>query len=1035
MMPRFLPPLAIILLSANFVAAVEPGELKPGLIAAYSDGDKGLVHRLEPTVAIRLEAGQAPHPKLSRAGRIEWKGQINVVRPGKYAFAATVQNGTLQVQVNGATVLTATGGQNPQTQLSKEVALAGGVQPFSAMFTSAAAKQPIRVELRWQGPGFRNEPLPHQVLGYLPKDRPAAFTRDVQLERGRFTFEELACIRCHKPAAASAMAKGLAERTGPNLTDVAKRSFAGWIDAWLADPARLRPHTTMPGLFSTDDRGKDERYAVVKYLVSLSGRALASGRSPTFSNEYRASMDRGRVLFTVAGCAACHTETKVKAADEDDKEPLKPEDSFFSAGTAGPTAKYALGALGSKYRPDTLAAYLQNPLKTNPAGRMPHLPLNGNEATDLARYLCRMTDDTLDTELPGGASRDPLALAQIVMKDAAPAEKKAFLKLAAGQQWTDLGKKLVVSKGCVNCHAVEAGGKPIPADAKFPSLEAVRQAGSKGCLAEKPTGSAPRYRLAAGDSAAFAAFLHDGLDGPGTPSPTFEARLALRRFNCLNCHSRDGEGGIGAGLANEMRQLSKAENADDVLPPLLTGIGHKARTPWLKSVLLQGGRARPWMQLRMPQYGEANLKALPEALAALEGIAADDTIYKAPLTASNIANGKTIVGKGGLGCISCHDIAGIPNSGTRGPDLATINQRVRYDWYERWLHQPMRMAPGTRMPQAFVDNKSTLTTVLGGDPTAQAEAMWSYLSLGTGLPLPDGLEPPKGLIIAVKERPEVLRTFMSEAGSKAIAVGYPGGVSVAFSADQCRLAYSWAGNFLDASPVWNNRGGAPAKLLGPKFWNGPVGHPWGLTVNPYLPPDFQARANNPVFGTPFPLEPARTYNGPRAVEFLGYSLDKAGRPTFRYKLQENDKGAVLKAAETPEPLKSGVAAGIARRFAIEAPGGYVAWLLAGTSNRDVRAIRPNGGGQVVPVRESPETSLGVEGVRVVLPADGEKANVLEAIGAPPGTQWKFEPKPGGGWRVILRLPESKTPLKANFTLNVWGLPKDNDELLKGLNAK
>ena len=250
-----------------------------------------------------------------------------------------------------------------------------------------------------------------------------------------------------------------------------------------------------------------------------------------------------------------------------------------------------------------------------------------------------------------------------------------------------------------------------------------------------------------------------------------------------------------------MRLLEKAENADDVRPPLLTGVGHKARTVWLKSVLTDRGRARPWMQLRMPQYGEANVGFLPEALAHLEG--ADDRRHDPSSCRSNtekIAIGRQIIGKSGLGCISCHDIGGVANTGTRGPDLATINQRVRYEWYDRWMHQPLRMAPGTRMPQAFVDGKSTLTTVLDGDPKGQAEAMWSYLSLGPGLPLPEGLEPPKGLIIAVKDRPEVLRTFMPEAGSKAIAVGYPGGVNVAFSADQCRLAYSWAGNFLDASP-------------------------------------------------------------------------------------------------------------------------------------------------------------------------------------------------------------------------------------------
>jgi hypothetical protein len=312
--------------------------------------------------------------------------------------------------------------------------------------------------------------------------------------------------------------------------------------------------------------------------------------------------------------------------------------------------------------------------------------------------------------------------------------------------------------------------------------------------------------------------------------------------------------------------------------------------------------------------------------------------------------------------------------------------------------------------------------------------MWAYLSLGMGLPLPDGLEPPKGLIVAVKGRPEVLRTFMPGAGSKAIAVGYPDGVSIAFSADQCRLSYAWAGNFLDASPVWNNRGGSPAKLLGPKFFGTPAGHPWGLTSNPYLPPDFLGRANNPIFGTPLPLEPARTYDGPRAVEFDGYSLDKSGQPTFRYRLTENGRGAVLKVAETPRPLSSVIAKGLARQFEVEAPGEYQAWFLAGSSNKDIRAIRTQGGKPIVPDRNEPESSIGVDGVRVILP-DGDKASVLEVIGAPAGTQWRFEAKPGGGWLAIIRLPESRTALKAAFTLNVWGLPKDDDEFLKGLVVK
>jgi cbb3-type cytochrome oxidase cytochrome c subunit len=1043
---RFLLP-ALVLFSLLPVArAVEPAELKPGLVAVYTDPQKGPpppgVTRLEPTVALTLNAGESPHPRLKGLGSARWTGYVNVVRGGKYTFSATALGGTLTVQVGGKPVFAATAGdREPVTKSGSEVVLEGGVQPFEATF--AAPGGAARVELFWEGPGFRKEPVAHQFLGHLPADRPASFITDAQLEHGRFKFEELACARCHKPATTDQMAKGLADRPGPNLTDVAKRSYAGWIDAWLADPAKLRPHTVMPKMFAADDAGKAERYAVTKYLVSLAGKPLEPVKAPTLDNSYRQSMEKGRVLFTVSGCAACHTEPQPKKkaapADEDEKPPLRPEDYVYGAGTAaGPASKYALGALGSKYTPVALAAFLQDPLKVNPAGRMPHMTLSGVEAQDLARYLCRVTDETFEPAMPPvPKGLKPALIAAPVYKafGAKPADVTAFEKLAADTQWIDLGRKLLVTKGCVNCHAVEPGGKALAPAAAFPTLADVKKAGH-GCLAPKPAaGTVPAYKLDATETAAIAAFLKDGLTGAGSPAPTHAARLALRRFNCLNCHSKDGEGGIPVELSDQMRLLEKAENADDVRPPLLTGIGHKSRTPWLKAVLTQAGRARPWMQLRMPQYGEKNVGALPEALAALEGTVPDDAVRKLPLTATAIGTGRSIIGKGGLGCISCHDIAGVPNSGTRGPDLATINQRVRYDWYERWLHQPLRMAPGTKMPQAFVDGKSTLNTVLNGDAKAQAEAMWAYLSLGPGLPLPDGMEPPKGLIVAVKERPEVLRTFMAEAGTKAIAVGYPGGVSVAFSADQCRLSYAWAGNFLDASPVWNNRGGAPAKLLGPKFWTAPPGHPWGLTANPQLAPDFLARAAHPAFGTPFSLEPARIYTGPRAVQFDGFALDADGRPTFRYALTEG-KGAVLKVAETPLPLKTGIAAGLARRFAVEAPAGFQTWLFAGSSTKEPRVLSADEQAVAIDLTAA-EATVAVAGNRVVLPGDGDKATVLQLLDAPAGTEWRLLPRTGGGWLAVVRLPGVKgpKPLEAAFTLAAWGLPKDDDGLLKGLAAK
>lgn len=1028
---QFLVALAL-LAPVTGARAIEPADLKPGLIANYSDVRGGIdspnVTRLEPTVALTLASKtETPHPKLDSGGIMTWRGYINITRAGKYTFSATTAGGKLAVKVGG------------KDALGAELQLDGGVIPFEATFTRVMNETGSRVELFWQGPGFTKEPLAHQFLGHLPKDRPKEFDRDGQLEHGRFKFEELACAKCHKPGANDKMAKTLVERTGPNLTDVAKRAYHGWIYAWLADPAKLRAHTTMPKSFADDDTGTAERYAVTRYLVSLAGKPLEVVKLPTIvPDNLRQSMERGRVLYHVTGCAACHNDpiARKKKDEEEEKEPLAPADYLFGQHTlAGPVAKYSLGALGSKFTPETLAAYLQNPLKTNPHGRMPQMNLSAAEATDIARYLCRTQEESVTPDKVPVPKLTPAELAEKILDPTDLRTKRAILTpTKVDRQWEMLGEHLVVTKGCIACHTIEEGGKPRASFIVFPRLENVKKAGEKGCLDAKPDpAKVPVYSLAPQEREALVAFVKEGLTGHGSPAPAYQARVALRRFNCLNCHQRDGEGGIPVELADQMRQLEKAENADDVRPPVLTGVGHKTRTTWLRTILTQSGRARPWMQLRMPQYGEGNVGFLPEALACLEGTVTDDQVHVVARTTAKIAAGRDIVGKGGLGCISCHDIGGVANTGTRGPDLSTINQRVRYEWYERWLSQPLRMAPGTRMPQAFIDGKSTLKTVFDGDPHKQAEAMWSYLALGPGLPLPDGLEPPKGLVIAVKDRPEILRTFMPDAGAKAIAVGYPGYVSLAFSADQCRTTYAWAGNFLDASPVWNNRGGAPAKLLGQKFWTAPPGHPWGLTADAKNPPDFLTRANHPAFGLPLPLEPARIYDGPMAVRFDGYSLDRDGRPTFRYRSSEkglDDNGKEMLIAETPAPLKSLIATGLARKFELTIPGGNQAWFFAGMTAKEPRVFDATGK-RVELTLKAEEVTTPAAGTRVVLP-DGDRATVLEAASAPAGSVWRFVPGKTGGWLAVLKLPEAKAEQKLAFTLNAYALPKDDDSLLKEL---
>ena len=264
-----------------------------------------------------------------------------------------------------------------------------------------------------------------------------------------------------------------------------------------------------------------------------------------------------------------------------------------------------------------LAAYLQNPLKTNLAGRMPHMVLNVQEATDIARYLCRITDENVRPEMPAEPKTKPLDLGRAVYNDGTsssdPRLFATFRKLPPERQWIEIGLRLVQKKGCVDCHTIGKDATPRTTRAPFSTLNEIRLVGPVGCVGESPDPTfVAAYQLDEKERAALAAFLKSGLAGHGSPAAIYSARVALRRFNCLNCHTRDGEGGIPNDLANQMRLLEKAENADDVRPPLLTGVGHKTRSTWLKSVLTDRGRARPWMQLRMPQYGESNVGFLPE---------------------------------------------------------------------------------------------------------------------------------------------------------------------------------------------------------------------------------------------------------------------------------------------------------------------------------------------------------------------------------------------------------------------------------------
>ena len=66
-----------------------------------------------------------------------------------------------------------------------------------------------------------------------------------------------------------------------------------------------------------------------------------------------------------------------------------------------------------------------------------------------------------------------------------------------------------------------------------------------------------------------------------------------------------------------------------------------------------------------------------------------------------------------------------------------MTQRLTHDYYMRWMRKPMRLQPGTKMPQFSEDGRSTLKDILEGDADRQFQALWEYMRQGERLSPPE----------------------------------------------------------------------------------------------------------------------------------------------------------------------------------------------------------------------------------------------------------------------------------------------------------
>jgi mono/diheme cytochrome c family protein len=179
---------------------------------------------------------------------------------------------------------------------------------------------------------------------------------------GEVLLGELSCTSCHTLPADN---KHVVTKGGPDLTTVGARVTPQYLRKFITDPHGTKPGTTMPDIFhASDPAARDGAVEnLLHFLVSQGGPIAASSAAAD-----SAMIDSGRKLFHSIGCVACHS----------------PEQAIDSKLPAVPLPNLAM-----KTTVEQLAAFLIDPIKVRPGGRMPSLHLNGDEALAIATYLLR----------------------------------------------------------------------------------------------------------------------------------------------------------------------------------------------------------------------------------------------------------------------------------------------------------------------------------------------------------------------------------------------------------------------------------------------------------------------------------------------------------------------------------------------------------------------------------------------------------------------------------------------------------------------
>lgn len=713
---------------------------------------------------------------------------------------------------------------------------------------------------------------------------------DFLIRQGRTLYHTIGCVACHEPQASPNSVPAISpddpklEQYDPSLKppasvplgDLARKTTVEQLTKFLMDPLKVRPSGRMPSF----DLSGSEATSIAVYLLRAQAATGKDAQKPA----------------AVAGLKyQYYEETFGSAPDFEAMTPkasgsvngfdisARKRDNFFGFRFSGSIQIPTNGTYTFFVRSDDGAMlYIDGKLVVDnngdhaPEEKRGNIPLPAGEHGIVTTYYNNGAGFEFDVQWRGPGFKKqhiPSIALSHLGRPMVPVDQEEF---TVDRAKAEKGSELFANLGCGACHNA---GETVTASPNRAKPFAELPADERGCLADVPPAGVPQFgfsneqrkemqlALARKDSLFQSTGAQQGI------------AQTLARLNCYACHTRDGKGGASDARLAYFRTAGALDMGDEGrIPPHLTRVGGKLRREWIEEVLLNHGRARPYMATRMPQFGRENVGALPSVF---EKADVQPNERQPPeVTQRDAKYGRKLTGVGGLSCIACHMVGGHKSLGIPAIDLASMNRRLRYDWFGRYVIDPPSLRPGTRMPSFWPNGEAVNKDILAGNTTAQINAIWSYLASKPETDLPDGLIQGRMELQATTE-PIIYRNFIEGAGSRAIGVGYPEKVNLAFDANNIRLAMIWQGAFIDAARHRSGRGEGYEPPLGNNILKMPPG------------PEIALLQDN---AAAWPSSAGKE----GGFKMGGYSLDEKGRPTFFYTFKD------IRVEEAFEPVRGEV---------------------------------------------------------------------------------------------------------------------------------